>query len=199
MSCGQDALDHPAIERPGERHFDIVLRMHAEQQHRAGKHHLVIDAKRVHAAPRRRDEAMDVACLDQFAPALMADAPADALQREPGRNVQQRVGAGESLVLRLADLAQHVIVDQVDDLRPEMVLGDMRVDIDDEVVVVAGGGLARRMRQHVAHVRRAGNVAEWAGALLPSLPCDLFLNILSLVAERYRTRKEERFPGRLPN
>ena len=33
-----------------------------------------------------------------------------------------------------------------------MVLGDMRIDVDDEIVVMAGGRLARRVRQHVARV-----------------------------------------------
>src|SRR6476659_3576355 len=72
----QDALDHPAIERICERHFDIVLRMHAEQQHRAWEDDLIVDAERVHAAPRRDDETMCITCFDRLASSFNAKAPA---------------------------------------------------------------------------------------------------------------------------
>ena len=49
----QDALDEPAVVGAPTRHLDVVLRMHAERQHRRREHDLVVEAHRVHGAARQ--------------------------------------------------------------------------------------------------------------------------------------------------
>ena len=61
----------------------------------------------------------------------------------------------------LAHLADHVVVDQRQDFRPERRLGDVGVDVDQEIVLVAFG-LPRGMREDVARVRLHGDFLQFA-------------------------------------
>jgi hypothetical protein len=55
---GDDALEDPFVIGPRERDLDIVLWMHAEQQHGGGEDHLIIEAHGVHGATGKLREVM---------------------------------------------------------------------------------------------------------------------------------------------
>jgi hypothetical protein len=80
------------------------------------------------------------------------------------RDVARAGTAGD----RLAHLADHLVVDQSQYLRPERRLGDVGVDIDQEVVFVALR-LPRRMREDVARVGLHGDFLQFAELLRRAL------------------------------
>ena len=61
---------------------------------------------------------------------------------------------------RLRGLLQHIVFKKSDDLRPETAFLQMRVDVDEQFVVVVGQRLARRLREIIARVRRGGDFAN---------------------------------------
>ena len=61
----------------------------------------------------------------------------------------------------LPHLADHVVVDERQDLRPERRLGDVGVDVDQEVILVVFG-LPRGMREDIARVRLHGDFLQLA-------------------------------------
>jgi hypothetical protein len=61
----------------------------------------------------------------------------------------------------MAHLADHLVVDQRQDFRPERGLGDMRVDVDQEIVLQAFG-LPGGMREDVARVGLHGDFLQFA-------------------------------------
>ncbi len=69
---------------------------------------------------------------------------------------------------RLPHLADDVVVDQIDDLGPERGLGDMRVDIDEEIVLHPLG-LDGGVREDVARVRLGRDLLELSDVLYRSL------------------------------
>ncbi len=150
---GQDALDQPFVVGGAERDLELVLRMHAERQHRRRKYHVVVEAERVHGAARQLDEVVGALRLDLLQQRLlMRDAPVDMLVENAGLVVEQRDVAGAGATgQRLTHLADHLVVDRGEDFRPERGLGDVSVDIDQEVVLVALR-LPRGMRENVARV-----------------------------------------------
>src|SRR5262249_25526453 len=70
-------------------------------------------------------------------------------------------GVAAALELRLAPLPDHLVVDSLDDLRPELGLGDMGVDVDQEIILVALR-LFGRVREHVAGIGPGGDLFELA-------------------------------------
>ena len=74
------------------------------------------------------------------------------LVQDAGLAVEQRgVAAARAAGDGLAHLADHVVVDQRKDFRPELRLGDMGVDVDQEIILVAFR-LPGGMREDVARV-----------------------------------------------
>ena len=63
--------------------------------------------------------------------------------------------------LACAHLADHVVVDHRQDFRPERRLGDVGVDVDEEIILVALR-LPRGMREDVARVRLHGDFLQFA-------------------------------------
>ena len=167
---GQDALDQPFVVGAAERGLELVLRMHAEREHRGRKHDLVVEAERVHGAARQLDEAVRAAFLDRLEQALlMRHAAIEMLVQDAGLVIEQRMVlvAGPRRIGR-AHLADHVVVDQRQDFRPERGLRDMRVHVDQEIILVVFG-LPRGMREDVARVRLHGDFGQFAELLRRSL------------------------------
>jgi hypothetical protein len=93
---------------------------------------------------------------------LMRNAAPRMLVQNAGLAVEQRgVGPAGALGVGMAHLADHVIVDHRQDFRPERRLGDMGVDVDEEIILVALG-LPGRMRENVARVRLHGDFLQLA-------------------------------------
>ena len=84
---------------------------------------------------------------------LIEDARLDVEQRD--------VAAARTAGDGLAHLADHVVVDRGEDLRPERRLGDVGVDVDEEIILVALG-LPRGVREDVARVRLHGDFLQFA-------------------------------------
>ena len=89
---------------------------------------------------------------------LVRNAAVDVLERDARLGVEQRrVGSAGPCRHRLAHLTDHVVVDQLDDLRPELGLGDVRIDIDEEIVLDPLG-LDGGVREDVARVGLDGDL-----------------------------------------
>ena len=147
----QQFLDQPAIERASQRHLHLGLWMHAEQQHRRRERHRVVDAHAVHRAPGQLDLAMRAFADDRIRLLPVRDAAEHVLIQHAGLHVQQPRRRAAALPERLRGVAKIVVVDAVGDLGPERGLGDVRVDVDDEVVAQLARALGR-VGQHVAGV-----------------------------------------------
>ena len=90
-SSGRMRLDQPLVVGRAERRLDVVLRMHAEREHRRREHDLIVEAERVHRAPRQLDEMMGALLLDLLQQRLlMRDAAVDVLIEDAGLAVEQR-------------------------------------------------------------------------------------------------------------
>jgi hypothetical protein len=152
----QDLLDQPAVIGVAERDLGVDLRVHAEREHRGREHHHVVDAERVHGALRELHLAMQPGRRRLGQLLLVHDAAGDVLV-ERAVGVQQ---AGDAAVAeRLGDVAQHVVVDALGDLRPERGLVDVSVDVDDQPVLELLRG-RRGLGEIVARVGARGNLLE---------------------------------------
>ena len=132
----QDFFGQPFVEGVADHDFHLDLRMHAEHQHRGRKHHHVIDAHRIHGALNQRHLGVGAAARDGFAePLLVRDAAEDVLVEHARRGIEE---AGR--VAAFFEGARHLLVDvalhPIDDFGPERRLGDMGVDVDDEIIVL---------------------------------------------------------------
>ena len=88
---------------------------------------------------------------------LVHDAAGDVLvERTVG---VQQAGRRTAVAERFGDVAQHVVVDAVGDLRPERGLVDVGVDVDDQPVLELLGR-RRGLGQIVARVGARGNLLE---------------------------------------
>ena len=158
----QQFLDQPAIERASQRHLHLGLWMHAEQQHRRRERHGVVDAHAVHRAPGQLDLAMRAVARHRLRLLrLVRDAAEQVLIQHAGLRIEQTRRRAALLPERLRGVANVVVVDAVGDVGPERGLGDVRIDIDDEIV----GQLARSLRrvgQHVAGVGMDGDLFQFA-------------------------------------
>src|SRR6185503_1630802 len=166
----KNALDQPAIVGAADGSLDVLLRVHAEHQHRRGKHHLVVEAHGIHGAAGQLGEMVALAAVDGLQQSeLMGNAAVDVLERDPRLGVEQRrVGSAGPGRHRLAHLANDVVVDQVDDLRPELRLRHMRVDVDEEIILHPLG-LDGGVREDVARVGLDGDLFELSDLLYRSL------------------------------
>ena len=168
----QDALDQPAVVGAADSGLDVLLRVHAEHQHRRREHHLVVEAHGVHGAARKLGEMVALAAVDRLGQRhLVGNAAVDVLEGHARLGIEQRrVGGAGPHGHRLAHLADHVVVDEIDDLGPELGLGDVRVDVDEEIVLhplrLDGG-----VREDVARVGLDGDLLE-----LFDLPCRSLLH-----------------------
>ena len=157
----QDALDQPAVVGAADGGLDVLLRVHAEHQHRGGEHHLVVEAHGVHGAARQLGEMVALAAVDGLGQRhLMGNAAVDVLEGHARLGIEQRrIGGAGPHRHRLAHLADHVVVDEIDDLGPELGLGDVRVDVDEEIVLHPLG-LDGGVREDVARVGLDGDLLE---------------------------------------
>jgi hypothetical protein len=117
----QDSLDQPFIVGRAQCRLDVVLRVHTEGQHRRREYNLVIEAERVHRAPRQLREMMAAFLLDLLQQRLlMGNTPPGVLVKDARLVVEQRdVRASGPLGVGLPHLADHVVVDHRQDFRPE--------------------------------------------------------------------------------
>ena len=93
---------------------------------------------------------------------LVRNAAIGVLIEDAGLGVEQRdVAAAGAAGHGLAHLTDHVVVDGRQDFRPERRLGDVGVDVDEEIVLIALG-LTGRMREDVARVRLHGDFLHFA-------------------------------------
>ena len=91
LVIGQDALDQPAIVSAADGGLDILLRVHAEHQHRRGEHHLVVEAHGVHSAARELGEVVALAAVDRLGQCqLVRNAAVDVLESDARLGVEQR-------------------------------------------------------------------------------------------------------------
>ena len=83
----------------------------------------------------------------------MRDAAIKILVQDAGLKIEQGMsGVAGPRRIGFAHLPDDVVVDQREDFRPERGFGDMRVDVDEEIIFVAFG-LPRRVRENIARVR----------------------------------------------
>jgi hypothetical protein len=158
----QEFLDQPPVEGPPQCHLHLGLRMHAQQQHRRRERHRVVDAHAVHRPSGQLDLTMRALTGHRLRLLLLVrDAAEHVLERHAGLRVQQAWWRAAALAERLRRLPKVVIVDAVGDVGPECGLGDVRIDIDDEVVRQLAGAL-RGMREHIARIRPYGDLFQFA-------------------------------------
>ena len=110
-----------------------------------GKDHLIVEPHRFDRAAHDLHEAM--AGLGRIfglllRAGLVRNAAGQRLKRHARLHVDQRKRARPHH--RLRGLLEHVVVEQVDDLVPEAAFLQMRVDVDDQLVVVVGFCACRR-------------------------------------------------------
>jgi hypothetical protein len=154
----QDFLGQPFVEGVADDDFHLDLRMHAEHQHRGRKHDHVVDAHRIHGALHQRHLPVRAAARHLLAePLLMRDAAEHVLVQHAGRGIEQagrRTAAFEGARHLFVDVAFHAL----DHVRPERRLGDVGVDVDDEII-----GLPRLLggvREDVAGVGRVVDLRQ---------------------------------------
>ena len=120
--------------------------MHAEHQHRRREHDHVIDTHRVHGALHQCDLGVGSAARHGFAKALLVRDAAEHVLLQHARRCIEKAGRRTAAVLKGA---RHLLVDvavhAVDDFRPECRLGNVGIDIDDEIIVEPGflGGVGK--------------------------------------------------------
>ena len=133
-SLRQDALAEPGVVGVAHRGFHLDLRMQAEEQHRRREHAAIVHAHRVHPVERERDVGMLAGLGFLLAAELGAmDAAAGVLIADLG---VEDAGAAPGAFLQLA--ADHRAFDVVEHLGVVLVLVVVRVDVDDqEVLIVA--------------------------------------------------------------
>ena len=117
---------------------------------------------------------------------LMRNAAAHRLERDAGRDVQQRVAVLGALHHAFGHLLQHVVLDIAADLAPEAALADMGVDVDDHLVVVVGARLLGRMREIIARVGARGDFGKFARGRQSPFQHRSLLPALFLVRDRNR-------------
>src|SRR5262245_2485915 len=81
----------------------------------------------------------------------MGNAAINVLVENAGLDIEQSTTGAGPRGDRLAHLADHIVVDELEDLVPKRGLGDVRIDIDEEVVFERFG-LDRGMRENIARV-----------------------------------------------
>ena len=88
---GQNAFDEPAIVCAADRHLNVILRMHAEQQHRRRKDHLIVEAHRIHSATCQFGEMVTLGSVHGLSQSdLMRDAAIDVLIQCARLGIEQR-------------------------------------------------------------------------------------------------------------
>src|SRR4029079_4931610 len=91
---------------------------------------------------------------------LMRNAAVERLVRDAGHDIEQReIARARTDALAERHVADHVVLDERDDLGPELRLAHMRVDVDQEVVFVALG-LLGGMRENIARVGSDRDLVE---------------------------------------
>jgi hypothetical protein len=133
---------------------------------------------------------------------LVRNAPVDVLVESTGLSVEQRRRGAWPRHHRLPHLADDVVVDQIDDLGPELGLGDVRVDIDEEIVLQALG-LDSGVQEDIARVGLDGDLGELSnilgGSLLHQMSSSLCAAPIILLLPMLRpARRDGRPPGDLP-
>ncbi len=145
----EDALAEPAIVALRHGDLDLGLRMQPEKQHRRREQARVVDAHRVHPQLGHADVAVDVRRhLLELAQLVPGDAAAEILVADLA--VHHR-GAAGPLARLDRGAADHRIVDVGEDLLVGLVLVVVRVDVDDQEILV------------VARPRLLGGVLEVLG------------------------------------
>ena len=154
----QDALAEPAVVGLAQRHLHLGLRMQAEEQHRGREQAGIVDPHRVHPALGHVDVAVGVGRrLLQPAQVRARDAAAGVLIADLG--VHHR-GAAAALDVQERLAPDHRIVDVLEDLLVGFVLVVVRIDVDDQEVLIVA--LAAPARSH-ARARRWSNSGRSSG------------------------------------
>ena len=142
----EDGVAEPAVVGAREPDLDLVARTVREIEHRRREHDRDVDAELVHPALHQHDVAMRRRRhLLVLALRIAGDAAGELLV---GAGLRRDAAARRALELRL--VAQHRVLDELRDLLERLGLVVMRVDVDDEEVLVAaldrllGGVLQQR-------------------------------------------------------
>ena len=180
----QDFFRQPFVEGVADHDLGFDLRMHAQHQHRRWEHDHVVDAHRIHRALHQGHLGVGPAARHALGePLLVRDAPEHILMQKARRGVDQPGRRAATILERARHLPIDVAVHAVDDFRPERGLGDMRVDVDDEVVVAL---LLGGMSQDLARVGLDGDFRQLADArrLFPIFAAAIVLLAVLAVGRR---------------
>ena len=91
-------------------------------------------------------------------PLLVRNAPEYVLMQKPRRGVEQTGRRAAAILKRARHLAVHVAIHAVDNFRPESGLGDVCVDIDDEIIVAL---FVRGVRKDLARIGLNGDFRQF--------------------------------------
>ena len=162
---GEDLLDQPAVIGRADRSLDVRLLVHAEHEHRGREHHHVVDPHGVHGAADQGHLAVGRAVRHRLAQALlMRDAPVDVLIGHAGHRVEQAGRRADPVAERLRHLTVDVVVDAVGHVRPERGLGDVGVDVDDEIILGLSVAVLGGVGEDVAGVGMDGDLRQLGDA-----------------------------------
>ena len=132
-SLRQDALAEPGVVGVAHRRFHLDLRMQAEEQHRRREHAAIVDAHGVHPVERERDVGVLAAGLGLLLAAELGAVDAAAGVLVADLRVEQ-AGAAAGAFLQLG--ADHRAFDIVEHLGVVLVLVVVRVDVDDQEILI---------------------------------------------------------------
>ena len=91
---------------------------------------------RIHGALHQRHLRMGVSARHSFGQTLlMRDAAEHVLVQHAGRGIEEAGRRAAAILERARHLPVDIAVHAIDDFRPECRLGDMSVDIDNEIIV----------------------------------------------------------------
>ena len=94
----------------------------------------------------------------------MRNAAGQRLKRHAGLHVDERQCTWTHH--RLRGLLQYIVFEKPDDLVPEAAFLQVRIDIDQQFIVVVGQRLARRLRKIIAGIGRGGDFGQFTERLL---------------------------------